>query len=229
MQEEFAATLLLRHRQCYMEILEVNNEEREITLQRGEKRHVVLINPQDAVLNIKQLKDSELKLHCVKFSEQPSFCKINISQEESSCRSQLYGLAVLQSKCRFDLSTHLFHNIGGGYSEQLVKFLLDDNSYGSFYGKLIIAKDAQQTEAHQTNRNILISPTARMDTMPQLEIYADDVKASHGATTGQLDAQALFYMQQRGIPLSVARKMLLEAFIQDIIQDLPEELVLPLT
>jgi Fe-S cluster assembly protein SufD len=100
---------------------------------------------------------------------------------------------------------------------------LDDHSKGSFRGELKIQPDAQQTEAYQTNRNILLSPQADMLTEPQLEIYADDVKASHGATTGQLDDAALFYMQQRCISRDEAAKLLLQAFFDEVVSTLSDE------
>ena len=113
--------------------------------------------------------------------------------------------------------------MGGGSSNQLIKFVLDDNSRGRFIGDLKIAPDAQQTEAHQTNRNLLLSDTAEMRTQPQLEIYADDVKATHGASTGQLDESALFYMQQRGIDKQKARQLLVNAFMKDVIEAISDQ------
>jgi Fe-S cluster assembly protein SufD len=121
------------------------------------------------------------------------------------------------------LTTSVLHNVGEGYSSQLIKFVLDDASKASFKGELKILPDAQHVEAYQTNRNILLSRQADMVTEPQLEIYADDVKASHGATTGQLDDSALFYMQQRCISRESARKLLLCAFFDDVLRTLPNE------
>ncbi|MDE5800856.1 MAG: SufD family Fe-S cluster assembly protein, partial [Paramuribaculum sp.] len=87
----------------------------------------------------------------------------------------------------------------------------------AFSGRILVSAKAPYTDAFQTNRNILAAPTARMHTKPQLEIYTDDVKCSHGATTGQLDSEALFYMQTRGIPEAEARHMLMQAFMADVI------------
>ena len=100
--------------------------------------------------------------------------------------------------------------------------ILDDHAKGSFRGELKIQPNAQQTEAYQTNRNILLSRQAEMLTEPQLEIYADDVKASHGATTGQLDESALFYMQQRCIDRDTAAKLLLCAFFDEVLKTLSD-------
>ena len=98
--------------------------------------------------------------------------------------------------------------------------MLDDSAKGGFTGKLYVAKDAQKTQAYQTNRNILLKASAKMRTKPQLEIYADDVKCSHGATIGQLDDKAMFYMRQRGIPESEARLLLMYAFTADVIENI---------
>ena len=102
-------------------------------------------------------------------------------------------------------------------SNQHYKGVLDDVSTGVFNGKIHVHPDAQKTEAFQTNNNILLSDTAKMTTKPQLEIYADDVKCSHGATVGQLDEDALFYLQSRGIPKDESRLMLMDAFANDVI------------
>ncbi len=96
--------------------------------------------------------------------------------------------------------------------------MLDGEATGSFSGRILVTEQAKFTDAAQTDRNLLASPSARMHAKPQLEIYNDDVKCSHGATTGQLDAEALFYMQTRGIPEPEARKMLMQAFMSDVIE-----------
>jgi Fe-S cluster assembly protein SufD len=132
-------------------------------------------------------------------------------------------MGLLHSEQQAHMRTRVIHNIGGVYSSQILKFVLDDEARGSFKGELKIQPDAQKTEAYQTNRNILLSRQAEMLTEPQLEIYADDVKASHGATTGQLDEAALFYMQQRCIDRDTASKLLLQAFFDEVISTLTDE------
>src|SRR5581483_5645055 len=96
----------------------------------------------------------------------------------------------------------------------------DDRSNGVFNGKIMVRPDAQKTNAYQSNRNILLSDTATINTKPQLEIFADDVKCSHGATTGRLDEESLFYLRSRGIGMEQARMMLLFAFAGDIINNI---------
>jgi len=103
-------------------------------------------------------------------------------------------------------------------SRQLYKGVLDGRSHGVFHGRIIVHKDAQKTDAKQTNRNLLLSDEAQIDTKPQLEIYADDVKCTHGATIGQLDENAIFYLRSRGIPLDSARALLLFAFTSEILE-----------
>jgi Fe-S cluster assembly protein SufD len=146
-----------------------------------------------------------------------------VEHKANGCRTEIYGLGLLHKNQRCDMVTRVLHQVGGGYSSQLIKFVLDDESKATFRGELKIIPDAQQVEAYQTNRNILLSRQADMLTEPQLEIYADDVKASHGATTGQLDESALFYMQQRGISRNTATKLLLEAFFEEVISTLSDE------
>ena len=94
---------------------------------------------------------------------------------------------------------------------------MDDNSRGVFSGKILVEQNAQQTNAYQNNNTILLSDTANIDTKPQLEIYADDVKCTHGATVGQLDESAMFYILSRGIPREKAKSMLINAFAESVV------------
>jgi Fe-S cluster assembly protein SufD len=103
-------------------------------------------------------------------------------------------------------------------SRQFYNGVLDDHAHGVFHGRIIVHKDAQKTDAKQTNRNLLLSDDAQMDTKPQLEIYADDVKCTHGATIGQIDQEALFYLRSRGIDETSARKLLLLAFAGECLE-----------
>ncbi len=151
--------------------------------------------------------------------------KITVSQLGEGCQTEIYGLAFLRGEENVTTETHVTHAVGGGSSNQLIKFVLDDNARGRFIGDLKIAPDAQQTEAHQTNRNLLLSETAEMRTQPQLEIYADDVQATHGASTGQLDESALFYMQQRGIGQQKARQLLVNAFMKEVLDTISDETI----
>jgi Fe-S cluster assembly protein SufD len=193
-------------------------------LHSGEIFETVLLNEPAVDLHILQEAGSHVKIHVINMSpsaagRQPSDIsnKISIEQAGEGCTTEIYALAYLQGSDRVTTETLVKHAVGGGTSKQLVKFVLEDQSRGRFIGDLKIIQDAQQTEAHQTNRNLLLSETAEMRTQPQLEIYADDVKATHGASTGQLDESALFYMQQRGIGVQKARQLLVGAFMREVI------------
>ena len=143
--------------------------------------------------------------------------RIEIDLNGEHCDTQLSGMVIADKAQQVDNFTSVIHSKPNCNSKELFKYVLDDVSKGGFTGKLVVAKDAQKTSAQQTNRNILLSSTAKMRTKPQLEIYADDVKCSHGATIGQLDESAKFYMQARGISESEARLLLMFAFTNDVI------------
>ena len=184
---------------------------------KGETYERVFVN-EEVNLNIEQEADSHVKIHVINapFS-------ITVNQIGEGCTTEIYGLEHLRGEDDVTAETHVTHSVGGGTSNQLIKFVLEDNARGRFIGDLKIAPDAQQTEAHQTNRNLVLSEKAEMRTQPQLEIYADDVKATHGASTGQLDESALFYMQQRGIDKEKARQLLVNAFMKDVLTTISDE------
>lgn len=129
----------------------------------------------------------------------------------------LCGMAIADKNEQVDNHTFIDHKVADCTSNELFKYVLDDQAVGAFAGKVLVCEGAQRTSSQQTNRNICATREARMYTQPQLEIYADDVKCSHGATVGQLDENALFYMQQRGISLKEARLLLMFAFVNEVI------------
>ena len=130
---------------------------------------------------------------------------------------RLSGMVIASGRQHVDNTVELRHLAPRCTSNQLFKYVLDGQSVGAFGGRILVTPQAKFTDAAQTDRNLLASPDARMHAKPQLEIYNDDVKCSHGATTGQLDAEALFYMRTRGIPEAEARNMLMQAFMADVI------------
>ncbi|MEJ5266830.1 MAG: Fe-S cluster assembly protein SufD [Bacteroidales bacterium] len=131
--------------------------------------------------------------------------------------ANLYGVNLTDRKQRIDNFTIIDHISPNCTSNELYKGILDEEAKGSFAGRIIVRPGAQKTNAYQTNKNICLTPEAKMRTKPQLEIYADDVKCSHGATVGQLDEDALFYLRQRGIDYKEARLLLMFAFVNDIL------------
>lgn len=138
-------------------------------------------------------------------------------------RTMLAGMAVATADQTVDNCSVVTHHNSHCHSDQLFKYVLDDRSSGAFEGSIVVKEGAVLTEAYQSNRNLLASADARMHTRPQLEIYCDDVKCSHGSATGQLDQQALFYMRTRGIPEHEARVMLMQAFMADVIDTVRPE------
>lgn len=129
----------------------------------------------------------------------------------------LCGMAIEDKNQHVDNHTKIDHAVSRCVSNELFKYVLDDHAVGAFAGLVLVRPGAQQTVSQQTNRNLCATREARMYTQPQLEIYADDVKCSHGATVGQLDEAALFYMQQRGISAREARLLLMFAFVNEVI------------
>lgn len=135
----------------------------------------------------------------------------------SGCVGNMYGLYILNGNAHVDNHTNVDHTQPHCDSNELYKGILADSSRGVFNGKIFVRQDAQKTNAFQQNNNILLSDDAIINTKPQLEIWADDVKCSHGCTTGQLDEEALFYLRARGIGKEQARALLLYAFAGDVI------------
>ena len=141
------------------------------------------------------------------------YIELNGEQAEAT----LCGMSILDKEQQLDTYSHITHAVPHCTSNELFKNVLDDHAVGAFSGRILVKEDAQKTAAYQTNRNLCATREARMYSKPQLEIYADDVKCSHGMTTGQLDETALFYMQSRGIPRDEARMLLSVAFTADVI------------
>lgn len=133
------------------------------------------------------------------------------------------GVFVCKGDDRLDVDVVLRHNEGGSISRQLFKGIADGNARIRFSGLVKVAPDAQKTEAYQTSRNLQLSDTAVVETLPQLEIYADDVKCSHGATVGTLNEDEQFYMRSRGISLAEARRLQMISFLAEAMTSLDEE------
>ena len=134
----------------------------------------------------------------------------------------LAGLYLCPADERLDLRVLVRHTAGGCLSRQLFKGLVGGTARASFDGLVYVAQDAQKTQAYQENHTILLSDTAKVESRPQLEIYADDVQCSHGATTGYLNPDELFYLRSRGIPEAEARRLQMVAFLAPVLRRLPE-------
>lgn len=157
------------------------------------------------------------------------FCSLNggLLQNEQQidlngvqAEASALGLYLVDGTQKVHNKVKINHNSPEAHSRQLFKGILDDSASGRFEGHVLVAQDAQKTEAYQTNRNLLLTKKAKFQTKPYLEIYADDVKCSHGATVGQLDEKALFYMRCRGISQATARRLLMYAFAAEVIREI---------
>jgi Fe-S cluster assembly protein SufD len=148
---------------------------------------------------------------------------LNMVMEAEHGESHMYGLYLLDGSTHADNHTIVDNVVPNCYSNELYKGIMDGESTGVFNGKIFVRKDAQKTNAYQSNKNVLIGEKAAAYTKPQLEIFADDVKCSHGCTVGRLDEEALFYLRARGLGEKSARSLLLHAFAVDILDNIKLE------
>jgi Fe-S cluster assembly protein SufD len=148
---------------------------------------------------------------------------LNIDVDGEGCEANMYGLYLTKGKTHVDNQTEVDHIKPNSVSNELYKGIMDENSKGVFNGKIYVRREAQKTNAFQSNNNVLLSDSATINTKPQLEIWADDVKCSHGCTIGQLDDEAMFYLRSRGIGKEKARAMILRAFAREVIDKIEYE------
>ena len=168
---------------------------------------------------VSQKRDSIVSLHTYSFGGNLTRNNLTFKHEGPHITSNLNGLSILKDKQHVDNHTTMHHMQPDCESNEWYKGLYMDKSTGVFNGKVIVDQLAQRTNAFQQNDSILLSDSAEINSKPQLEIFADDVKCSHGCTIGQLDHNALFYMQSRGIPQVEAQALLMYAFTADVLKD----------
>ena len=149
--------------------------------------------------------------------------KMDVILAGEGAEANIYGAYVCGSDEKVRIAVDMHHDHPHCNSRQLFKGIAGGVSKVDFYGKIIVAQDAQKTEAYQENHNILLSDGAKVDTKPQLEIYADDVKCSHGATIGRLNEEEQFYMRSRGISLEDAKVLQMISFIAPVLENIPDE------
>ncbi len=167
---------------------------------------------------ISQQRDSHASVHTFSFGGDIVRNNLNYYQKGEHVESTLKGVTIIGAKQHVDHYTLVHHREPNCESHQDYKGIFSDKSTGVFNGKIIVEKEAQKTNAFQQNNNILIDDKATINTKPQLEIFADDVKCSHGCTIGQLDEGALFYLRARGIPEKEAKALLMYAFANNVLQ-----------
>ncbi len=148
---------------------------------------------------------------------------LNIRVLGTNCSTNLFGTYLLNGRQHVDNHTVVDHKVPHCESNELYKGVMNDQSTGVFNGKVFVREDAQKINAFQSNANILLSDTASINSKPELEIYADDVKCSHGSTTGQLDEEAIYYLQTRGISKTSARNLLIRAFVEEVLENIANE------
>ena len=168
-----------------------------------------------AEVKVKQEASSECRMVVAQLGDANVMYNIALDGREAASNLRGVFVGTDSEHAVFDLTTR--HNVPDCRSESLVKGVVSGRATGEFRGLVYVAQDAQRTDARQTSRNVEIGNAAHIITKPQLEIYADDVKCSHGATVGQIDDEAILYMRQRGLSESTARRLLLEGFVGDVV------------
>lgn len=169
---------------------------------------------------VKQGNDSRCTVFTLTFSGGLVRNNFHLHLDGENTESHIMGLSLLDQNQHVDNFTSIDHRKPNCFSNELYKGIYNDSASGAFRGRIHVFPDAQKTNAYQSNRNILLSDNASIDTKPQLEIYADDVKCSHGATTGRIDKDALFYLRARGIPELEANKLMIHAFAGEVSQEI---------
>jgi len=172
-------------------------------------------------LNVLQHKNSEYNLGSLQFEYDFGRLEININQVEGNAKTNIKGMQITKNNEQLSTYANIAFNGPNGFLDQLNKSLANDKSHSVFEGLIIVPQIAQKTDASQLSRNLLLSNYAKIDTKPQLEIVADDVKCMHGATISQLNEDEVFYMRSRGLTLEEASKLQLRSYYQEIISFLP--------
>jgi len=176
-------------------------------------------------VNVFQEQDSTCNINTLIFGGSFIRNNLNFEQNGSNCESNMNGVSILNNNQLADNHTFVDHKSANCRSNEMYKGVYLDNSKGVFNGKIMVRPDAQKIDAFQSNNNLLLSDSSSIDSKPQLEIYADDVKCSHGCTIGQLDDDALFYMRSRGIGIEEAKAVLTYAFASEAIENISVEQV----
>lgn len=173
-------------------------------------------------VHVEQARDSHYTNHHICLGSALARMDIDVSLLENGAEAELNGLMLGKGRQHMDTHTRVDHLAPHTMSREVYRCILDGKSRGVFNGKVVVHKDAQKIEAHQASNNLLLSENAEIDTKPELEIYADDVKCSHGATVGQLDRNAMFYLLSRGIDRETARGLLVFAFADEVVAKVAE-------
>jgi Fe-S cluster assembly protein SufD len=200
-----------------------NNHLSEIVLEEQAKLNYCRIQAEED--NVSQVNTTQVKqgkgsfFKTFTFSLSGKFLRnnLNIVLDDEACETHLFGLYLPRKNEHFDNHTLVDHRKPNCFSNELYKGIMSDDSTAVFNGKIFVRQDAQKTNAFQSNKNMLLGENASINTKPQLEIYADDVKCSHGTSTGRMDEEAMFYLRSRGISEDKAKNLLMKAFAEEVV------------
>ena len=229
-EEEAQATVIEHHLGAGAGAKLANPFTRIVVGERAEVEHHLLLEEDDATwhtgyIEARVASGGRFGSNAVQLGGRLVRYGIDVSLDGIGASVALNGLYVARGRQHVDFHTRIDHREPGGTSEQVYKGLLDGHGRGVFNGRVLVHRDAQQSDASQSNHNLLLSPDAEIDTKPQLEIFADDVKCSHGATVGQLDERAIHYVRSRGLGEEAARALLTFGFAEDILARMGEPAV----
>ncbi|MDR0714184.1 MAG: Fe-S cluster assembly protein SufD [Bacteroidales bacterium] len=208
-----------------------NNDTTEIRLEENAILNIILLQEGDPTAQlqtktvVRQAAGSRMTIHYAALSGKHIRNELCVSLDGRHAEHQAYGLAFTENAEHTGNEIQIIHASPECKSNQLFKQILSGASTGAFAGKVTVCKDAQKTTARQRSSNILLNLKAKMNIQPHLEIYADDVKCSHGATVGQLNDEALFYLRTRGISNSEAKKILLRAFLEEVVETIQHQYI----
>ena len=192
-------------------VAESANIDHVVVLERS--KQALFVN----ALYVHQAEKSIFRTNTVTLSGGMVRNNLNFLPNAEECETHLHGLYLAKGTSHIDNHTLVDHAMPNCFSNEMFKGIVTDSATGVFNGKVLVRQDAQKTNAYQSSKSIVLDRNAQIFAKPELEIYADDVKCSHGATTGELDDEALFYLRARGIKPEVAKLMLLEAFARDVV------------
>lgn len=214
--EQFASTGELNH-------FSNNVTEALVKENAGFNHYVIQADPGNSyqynLTKIHQERSSRVNTYSMTLDGKLIRNNLQLSLDGEGIESHMFGLYLVSGETIADNHTVVDHRKPNSFSNEIYKGIMDENAKGVFNGKIYVRPQAQKTNAFQANRNILLSDNATVNTKPQLEIWADDVKCSHGCTTGQLDEEAIFYLQSRGIDKETSRAMMLYAFASEILDN----------
>ncbi len=227
-EEGSEAEILLCYHTLSMDEFDTT-EEINIKVDKGAKGEIVVMQNEHndsrhtTKFNIEVDEEAFLRINVVTLhgAQLDNSFDVKLKGERANC--ELNGIYLMDGEQIVNSNIRMNHLVPNCLSSQLFKGILDDKAFARFTGRIVVAQDAQKTEAFQSNHNLLISKEARAYTEPQLEIYADDVSCSHGATSGSLDEEGLFYMRQRGIAEREAKLLLQLAFVYDVLGEISNQ------